>query len=80
MSSQRYLLAQVSEDEAAKLRLGGAAKVTVNALGRTVAATITQISPIPVDQDGNVEYPVRLAVPSWPQGTMTGMSADVVFP
>ena len=80
VSSERYMLAQVSEDEAAKLRVGGAAKVTVNALGKTVAATITQISPIPVDQDGNVDYPVRLAVPSWPQGTMTGMSADVVFP
>ena len=80
VSSQKYLLAQVSESEAATLRTGHRARVTVNALGRTVDATVTQISPIPVDQNGSVEYPVRLAVPSWPQGTMTGMSANVVFP
>ncbi|MBC3839332.1 hypothetical protein GXW82_01300 [Streptacidiphilus sp. 4-A2] len=80
VSSQKYLLAQVSESEAAKLRVGARARVTVNALSLTVDATVSQISPIPVDQDGSVEYPVRLAVPSWPQGTMTGMSANVVFP
>jgi multidrug resistance efflux pump len=80
VSSQRYVLAQVSESEIAKLHDGSRAKVTLNALGHTVDATVSQISPIPVDQNGSVEYPVRLAVPSWPQGTMTGMSTNVVFP
>ena len=79
VSPQKYVLAQVSEDEIAKLRTGGSARVTVNALGRSVDATVAQISPIPVDQNGSVEYPVRLSVRSWPQGTMTGMSTDVVF-
>ena len=80
VSSQKYLLAQVSESEAATLHTGHRARVTVNALGKTVDATVSQISPIPVDQNGSVEYPVRLAVTDWPQGTMTGMSANVVFP
>ncbi|QMU76610.1 biotin/lipoyl-binding protein [Streptacidiphilus sp. PB12-B1b] len=80
VSAQKYVLAQVSESEVASLHDGSRARITVNALGRTVDATVSQISPIPVDQNGSVQYPVRLAVPSWPQGTMTGMSTNVVFP
>lgn len=80
VSPQTYAIAQVSETEISNLHPGSAAQLTVNALGKTVNATVTEINPIPVDQNGSVEYEVTLNAPTWPSGTMIGMSLNVTFP
>jgi multidrug resistance efflux pump len=77
---QQYAQAQVSETEISNLHVGSAATITVNALGKTADATVSQINPIPVNQGGSVEYEVTLTSSSWPTGTLIGMSLNVVFP
>jgi multidrug efflux pump subunit AcrA (membrane-fusion protein) len=79
MTSEYTAVAQVDEADVGQARVGRAARVTVNALGETVDATVTQVDPIPVDQGGTVEYDVRLTVHSWPGGTLAGMSLNVEF-
>jgi multidrug resistance efflux pump len=79
VSSQHNALAQVGEGAMPRLHPGSTARVTVNALHATVNATVRQVIPIPVSQDGSVEYKVRMTVAAWPNGTQPGMSLSVVF-
>lgn len=72
--------AQVSEKAVKDLRPGRHARVTVNALDKTVDATVAQVIPIPVDQDGTVNYAVLLTAAHLPAGLLPGMSLSVVFP
>jgi multidrug resistance efflux pump len=72
-------VAQVSEKEASQLNPGQVAHVTVNALSETVGGTVEQVVPIPVRQNGSVEYDVRVSVPSWPKNVVNGMSLSVTF-
>lgn len=80
VGAQEDAVVQVSEDEMARLSPGRAARVTVNALGQSVNAGVASINQIPVSQNGSVAYQVHLTVPSWPHGTVTGMSLSVQFP
>ena len=71
---------QVGEAEIPNLHTGSAASLTVNALGRTVHGTVSQITLIPSDQNGSVEYEVTVAASGWPTGTADGMSLTATFP
>ncbi|MBB5895922.1 HlyD family secretion protein [Kutzneria kofuensis] len=80
VSSESDAVAQVAEAAMPGLKQGTPARVTVNALRRTVDGTVDQVIPMPIDQSGSVEYAVRLTVAHWPEGTTPGMSLSVVFP
>lgn len=71
---------QVGEAEISNLRVGSAASLTVDALGRTVPGSVSQITLIPSDQNGSVEYEVNVAAAGWPAGTADGMSLTATFP
>lgn len=71
---------QVGEAEIPNLHVGSAASLTVDALGRTVPGTVSQITLIPSDQNGSVEYEVTVAPAGWPAGTADGMSVTATFP
>jgi multidrug efflux pump subunit AcrA (membrane-fusion protein) len=71
---------QVGEAEIPNLHVGSAAALTVDALDRTVHGTVSQITLIPSDQNGSVEYEVSVTTAGWPAGTADGMSLTATFP
>ncbi|MEV6012557.1 biotin/lipoyl-binding protein [Streptomyces sp. NPDC051976] len=80
VSAENDAVAQVSEDRIPRLRPGHAARVTVNALHRSVRGAVAHVVRVPVSQGGKVEYEVRVTVAEWPPGTEPGMSLSVTFP
>lgn len=80
VSAENDAVAQVSEDRIPRLRPGHEARVTVNALHRSVRGAVAHVVRVPVSQGGKVEYEVRVTVAEWPPGTEPGMSLSVTFP
>ena len=78
-SSSYSAIAQVSETEVTRLHEGSPARVTINAISRTIPATISAITPIPVHGLSSVQYDVALTSTAWPKLVMPGMSVSVRF-
>lgn len=71
------VMAQVPEGSIAAIHPGMGARVSIAALNAVVDAQVTQLIPVPVRVNGDVEYQVLLRPSSDPGGVLPGMSVTV---
>jgi multidrug efflux pump subunit AcrA (membrane-fusion protein) len=78
-SLQMEVSATVTESDYPSLKLGQAVTVAITALGQTATGTVKQIDPIGTSSGngGVVSYPIVVAIDPVPDGTASGMSADI---
>ena len=71
--------ATVTETDYPSLKVGQAVTVSITALGQTATGTVKQIDPIGTSSStgGVVSYPVIVSIDPVPDGTASGMSADI---
>jgi multidrug resistance efflux pump len=69
----------LSERDVTQISLGQPARVDVQALGETIAGTVTRISPLADTLGGDVIYTVTLTLKETPAHLLPGMSVDIVF-
>jgi len=78
-SLQMEVTATVTETDLPSLALGQTVSVEITATGETTTGTVTEISPVAeaVDAGGVVNYPIVVALDAAPDGTASGMTAEV---
>jgi RND family efflux transporter, MFP subunit len=78
-SLQMEVSATVTESDYPSLKLGQAVSVAITALGQTATGTVKEIDPIGTSSGtgGVVSYPIIVTVDPVPDGTASGMSADI---
>ncbi|NJN80240.1 MAG: HlyD family efflux transporter periplasmic adaptor subunit [Anaerolineales bacterium] len=67
----------LSERDIARVKIGQAVHVYIEALDLTVTGKVMRISPMAETTGGDVVYPVTIALDEQPQGLLWGMSAEV---
>ncbi len=78
-SLQMEVSATVTETDYPSLKVGQAVSVSITALGKTATGTVKQVDPIGSSSGtgGVVSYPIVVAIDPAPDGTASGMSADI---
>jgi macrolide-specific efflux system membrane fusion protein len=71
--------ATVTETDLPSLAVGQAVSVEITAIGETATGTVKEISPVTdsAEAGGVVSYPIVIALVSPPEGTASGMTAEV---
>ena len=71
--------ATVTETDYPALKVGQAVTVTITALGQTATGTVKEIDPVGTSSSsgGVVDYTVVVSIDPVPDGTASGMSADI---
>ncbi len=78
-SLQMEVSATVTESDYPSLKLGQAVSVAITALDKTTTGTVKEIDPIGTSSGtgGVVSYPIVVTVDPVPDGTASGMTADI---
>jgi len=78
-SLQMEVSATVTETDYPSLKVGQAVSVSITALGKTATGTVKEIDPIGSSSGtgGVVSYPIVVTIDPVPDGTASGMSADI---
>ena len=78
-SLQMEVSATVTETDYPSLKVGQAVNVSITALGKTATGTVEQIDPVGSSSGtgGVVSYPIVVSIDPVPDGTASGMSADI---
>jgi multidrug efflux pump subunit AcrA (membrane-fusion protein) len=78
-SLQMEVSATVTETDYPSLKVGQAVSVSITALGKTATGTVKEIDPIGTSSGtgGVVSYPIVVTIDPVPDGTASGMSADI---
>jgi multidrug efflux pump subunit AcrA (membrane-fusion protein) len=78
-SLQMEVSATVTETDYPSLKLGQAVSVSITALNQTATGTVKEINPIGSSSGtgGVVSYPIVVTIDPAPDGTASGMSADI---
>jgi macrolide-specific efflux system membrane fusion protein len=78
-SLQMEVSATVTETDYPSLKVGQAVNVSITALGQTATGMVKEINPIGTasGSGGVVSYPIVVTIDPAPDGTASGMSADI---
>ena len=78
-SRDMEVTATVTETDLPSLAMGQSVDVEITATGQTTTGTVTEISPVAnaADAGGVVNYPIVIALDAPPDGTASGMTAEV---
>lgn len=67
----------LSERDIARVKVGQAVDVYIEALDRTVSGEVIRISPVSRTVGGDVVFPVTIVLEEQPDGLLWGMTAEV---